>query len=320
MKIALLGSHPESVRQAPFMDQSHAEFAQGKVQRYPPAKHGDDVWDIWPCSPGAFGIAPRATRWFEVHRWEPGQLWFSPEYCQFLAEFNGPVYVGGEIPEIKNAVVYPLKRVEAEFSAFFLTSSLSLMAALAIMTIEDLRIARKALKASDPDTYIPARDRLLAMGMKQEQLDSEIPVEDSDDEIGWWGVDMSANEEYGRQKPGAWFFGLEILRRGITMQYPPESDLFCSEPVYGLSEWDPEYIKATARMRSFNERLQADQATHQQVMTNMAANTGARDNLNYHIKTNISPFRLPAGSRLTLQPGTGLGSGTCDKDRYPSYK
>jgi len=332
MKIALMGSHPESARLAPFMDQTHAAFQQGIVQDYPPSQFQGEKWDIWPCSPGAMGYAPRATRWFELHRWEPGQPWFSPQYVQFLCEFNGPVYVGGPIPEIKNAVLYPLRRVEAEFSSAFLTSSLSLMAALAILTIEDLRELRPFAKQDaeakgdggkvDPSDLfsLPAHMRLRDMGMDPKQIDEEMLVKDEDDEIGWWGVDMSANEEYSRQKPGAWFFGLEILRRGIAMRYPPESDLFCFEPPYGLCEWDPEYVKATCRMREFNQRIAADQQQHAQLTAQMAANAGAKDNLNYHIKTNMNPFRLPAGVKISIQPGTGLGAGQTDPDRYPSYK
>lgn len=330
MKIALMGSHPESARMAPFLDETAVEYTQGKVHRYPAPQHANARWDIWPCSPGAFGIVPRATRWFELHRWEPGQLWFSPEYVQFLCDFKGPVYVGGPIPEIQNAVIYPLRRVEAEFSAFFLTSSLSFMAALAILTIEDLRELRAAMRADqekvlhgDPDAVTgnehPASVRLRAMGMPTEQIAYEMGVDDSDDEVGWWGVDMSSTEEYSRQKPGAWFFGLEILRRGIAMQCPPESDLFCSEPPYGLCEWDPEYVKCLVRMRTINERMGSDQGQYQQLTQQIAANTGARDNLNYHIKTHISPFRMPTGV-LRIKPGTGLGMGNCDPERYPSYK
>jgi len=160
MRIALVGSAPSSIGLAPWQDESFTKFTQGKVHAYPASPHADERWEMWGCSPGAYGQSPRFTAWFEVHRWEPGKPWFSPEYCQFLREFRGPVYTGGEIPEIKNHVRYPLEEVETEFSSYFLTSSLSLMAALAILEIE------KARKSPGHD---PA-----------------------DDVIGFFGVDMSA--------------------------------------------------------------------------------------------------------------------------------
>ena len=144
MQIALMGSAPSSVRLAPFKDSKYAEYVQGRVEsvaRAYPTVPGD--FDIWGCSPGCWAVIPRATRWFEVHRWEPGQPWLSPEYCQFLRDFKGPVYTGGVIPEIPNHVVYPIDRMEEKFSSYFMTSSLALMLALAIDTIEEIREARK---------------------------------------------------------------------------------------------------------------------------------------------------------------------------------
>ena len=50
-KIALVGSAPSSIRLAPI---------------------NDPDWQIWGCSPGAYGVVgPRADVWFEMHRWEP---------------------------------------------------------------------------------------------------------------------------------------------------------------------------------------------------------------------------------------------------------
>lgn len=316
MKIAILGSHPASAGVAPFQDKTYDEFIGGKVLRYPRPRFMDEKWTIWGCSPGCFGIAQRADAWFEVHRWEPGQQWFSPEYVQFLQEFRGAVYTGGVIPEIDNHVVYPLTQVEAEFSSLFLTSSLSLMAALAILTLDHLR-ALRAVKREGGDIDASHHSHWL-QAMKVKLDPSEIDKADTDDEIGWFGVDMSANEEYSRQKPGAWFFGLEMLRRGIGMYYPPESDLFCPEPVYGISEWNADYIKQTTRMREFNAKLSADQNLLQQLTQQIAANAGAKDDLAYQIKTWMNHWRIPAGVTVRLAPGTGLGCGVNTVDGKPT--
>ena len=264
MKIALIGSAPSSVALGPYYDKSYAEFIQGKNQKYPPAPHIEEEWEIWGCSPGAFGVVKRATRWFEVHRWEPGAPWFSPEYCQFLREFNGPVYTGRPVPEIKNHVVYPVERVEDEFSSYFLTSSLSLMFAMAILEIEDKRKAN--------------------------------PDHDKDgDVIGMWGVDMAATEEYGYQRAGCQHFILEALNRGIGVYLPPESDLLRPMPVYGLCEWDHNYIKLTARARELNNRFQASNQQMAEMQAQARFLQGGIDDLNYMVNTWTSPYGLPAG-------------------------
>ena len=267
MKIALIGSAPSSVSLGPYYDKSYDAFVQGKKPKYPPAPHIEEEWEIWGCSPGAFGVVKRATRWFEVHRWEPGAPWFSPEYCQFLREFSGPVYTGQPIPEIKNHAVYPLDRVEEIFSPYFLTSSLALMMALAILEIEDLR---KANPDHDPEQ----------------------------DVIGFWGVDMAATEEYGYQRAGCQFFIVEALRRGIGVFVPPESDLLRPMPVYGLCEWDHNYIKMTARARELNHRLAQANQQMAEAQANMRFLQGGIDDLNYVVNTWTSPFGLQAGQVL----------------------
>lgn len=303
----MIGSAPSSVNLAPFKDASYDRYLGGKPPpQYPPSDFIDDTWQIWGCSPGAWAVVPRADRWFEVHRWEPGQTWFSPEYTGFLCQFRGPVYVGGDIPVIQNQTPYPIERVEAEFSAYFLHSSLSLMLALAILEIEETRVARRAIRAARHGAK-PGDPVIASMpaGASLEETDAN----DSDDTIGLWGVDMAATEEYGDQRAGCQFFILEALRRGITVYVPPESCLLRPKPVYGLSEWTHDYIKSTARMRELNQRKQTAQATLAEASNQLTFLNGATDNLNYFINTWTSPYGIPAGVRVRQDPGTGLGGG-----------
>ena len=110
-QLCLLGSAPSSLRLAPF---------------------ANEKWAMCGCSPGVYGVAPRAEAWVELHRYEPGQPWFSPEYCQFLHNFRGPVWVAEERPEIPNSVVLPLADLIVKYSPYFFTSSLAYMMAMAI--------------------------------------------------------------------------------------------------------------------------------------------------------------------------------------------
>lgn len=142
MKIALIGSAPSSVRLAPY---------------------GSKEWSIWGCSPGVYGVAPKTDMWFELHRWEPGQTWFSPEYVEFLKKYPGPVIMSDQVGEVENCTVLPVKELVDKYSPYFFTSSLSWMFAMAIDLIEeDWRI-------SDEKGEPRAKSA-----------------------IGLWGVDMSA--------------------------------------------------------------------------------------------------------------------------------
>jgi hypothetical protein len=67
-----------------------------------------------------------------MHLWEPGQPWFSPEYCAFVRDYPGTVYMSAPCPEVKNCTVYPIDEMEELFGPYFWTSSVAYMMALAI--------------------------------------------------------------------------------------------------------------------------------------------------------------------------------------------
>ena len=280
MRIALIGSAPASVHLAPYEDKSYYDFTQGKpIQTSLLPQFVNEEWEVWACSPGAAGCVRRCTRFFEVHRWEPGQSWFNANYREFLRLFRGPVYVGGPIPEtdIPAQVPYPIERIEETFSSYFLTSSIALMAALAILEIEDQR-------ASDPN-----HDR-------------------EDDVIGFWGIDMAAHEEYIEQRWGCQHFILEALRRGIGIYVPPESCLLRPRPIYGLSEWDHNYIKLTARAREINSNIQEASAEITKRTAQVQGLSGSLEDLNYMVNTWTSPYGLPVGQVVRMKQDDKLPS------------
>lgn len=291
MKVALIGSQPHSTTLAPHEDRKWQEFREGLPPGFPPTggpeRWVDDEWEIWACSPGAAASLRRCTRFFEVHRWEPGKPWFSPVYVEFLRNFRGPVYTGGPIPEIPNHQVYPLERVEEEFSSYFLTSSLALMCALAILEIEDDRKRRSN--------------------------------GDGDDVIGFWGVDMAAAEEYGYQRAGCQHFILEALRRGIGVYVPPESCLLRPMPVYGISEWGHAYIKLTQRAREFNGLIQDAVAEKAKLEAKIQALSGSLEDLNYMVSTWTSPYGLPPGTVIRFKETPKRETAGDGNPHYPAH-
>ena len=323
MKIAVLGSAGSSVGRAPFQNATYQEWAEGRIPSIQRAHdHIGGEFQIWGCSPGCWAVIPRATRWFEVHRWEVGVPWFSPQYVQFMRDFKGgPVYTGGAVPEIPNHVIYPIDRIEEKFSAYFLTSSLALMMALAIDEIEQIRQARRewkmerALLRDNPGLTAAAGIgyKPLPPCVPQDELDKP----DSDDVIGLWGVDMAAADEYAYQRPGCQFFVLEATRRGIGVYLPPESDLMRPMPVYGISEWDHNYIKLTSRAKELNARAAELQKQAAEANQNATGIQGEMHALNYFVSTWTNPYGMLPGMVIRQAEGTGLGGGITQFDGRP---
>jgi len=109
MKIVILGTAPASMNLAPF---------------------GGD-WEIWSCSPGTYGV-PKIDKFFELHRFEPGQEWFSEGYVQFLKDFKGEVIMSKAVKEIPNCKVLPYESLVKKYGPYFFTSSIAWMIAMAI--------------------------------------------------------------------------------------------------------------------------------------------------------------------------------------------
>lgn len=154
LKIALIGSAPASVRLAPYHDSS---------------------WQIWGCSPGVYGVAPRTDVWFELHRYEPGQPWFSPEYCQWLSNHVGPVYMAEQRPEIRNSITLPVEELTEKYSSYFFTSSLAWMMAMA-MEAGATKIGLWGVDMAATEEWGDQRSGLHYFGLKAEELGIEVGV------------------------------------------------------------------------------------------------------------------------------------------------
>lgn len=220
-KVALVGSAPSSVRLAPY---------------------ANPEWDIYGCSPGVYGVAPRVTEWFETHLWEPGQPWFSPEYVQWLKALPSrsvKLWVGGEIPDLAGSEVFPFDEILDEFDPhrWFCSSSLFWMMA-------------RAIKAGATT-------------------------------IGFWGVDMAAGEEYEMQRAGIHHLAYIAAARGIEVGTPPESDLLTPRFRYGADEWTHSFRKLRSRRVELEQRRAEAQALERQQHDTAIFLTGALDDSKY---------------------------------------
>ena len=80
-------------------------------------------------------------------------------------------------------------------------------------------------------------------------------TDDPEKRLGFWGVDCSATEEYGSQRPGAHFFFMKAREVGIDVVLPPESDLLMPPGLYGYVENDPWFRKTMTRRREYEHAL-----------------------------------------------------------------
>lgn len=245
MKIAIIGSAPSSIRLAPY---------------------GDPSWQIWGCSPGVYHQIPRCDAFFELHRWEPGVIgkpdtqkpWFSPEYIIWISQ-QRLVYVGDPdaAAALPNSRMLPWQDLVKKYGHYFFTSTIAWEMALAIEMILETR-QQHAAAGTFPDVG---------------------------DEIGLWGVDMSASEEYGYQRAGCQFFCMLAADKGIKITVPNESDLLMPPPLYGIFETNWRAIKLLARQRELNSRLSGAQSRQSQANHETIFLQGALDDVDYQLKT-----------------------------------
>jgi hypothetical protein len=238
MKIALIGSAPSSIRLAPY---------------------SDPEYQIWACSPGAYPIIPRCTKFFELHRPEFGVIgkpetqvpWFTPEYVAWMKMQPSVVMVETH-PDFPNSVRLPREYLQEVYGNYFFTSSLSWMLAMAI---EEIRESRKTRTE---------------------------PVEDA---IGLWGVDMSHTTEYSSQRAGCHYFVQLANQLDITIIVPPESDLLRPPLLYGVVEYDHHHIKNLTRLKEIEAGLAHAEAQLEHSKIQVAFFKGAIDDINYQINT-----------------------------------
>ncbi len=99
--------------------------------------------------------------------------------------------------------------------------------------------------------------------------------------IGLFGVDMSAGEEYGQQRPGCQYFIQLAMNAGIHLVVPFESDILEPPPPYGYRESSRMWWKMNTRYRELAGKRAALQARSAGDQQQIAILDGALSDVEY---------------------------------------
>lgn len=221
------------------------------------APYKDSTWAIWGCSPGAYGtvgaerIWQPGDAWWELHRWEP-QVPGKPGTGQ---SWFSPEYC--EMLTRYPGTVWMSDPIPPE-----------------IPNAKAFPIGPMMAKYG-PYFFTSSLAYMFAMALEDPEVE----------EIGMWGVDMSATEEYGYQRAGCQYFITLALQRGIRVNIPPESDILQPNFLYGLAENSPMVVKLTARRHELTQRKAAADQRMQHAQQESVFLSGALDDLDYMFKT-----------------------------------
>jgi hypothetical protein len=208
----------------------------------------DPSWTVWACSPGTYPIVEMegAAAFFELHRWEPPVIGRPDQQVPWFSPEYCAWLAKFKGPVYTTEVIPDIKN--------------------------STRLPREMLiEKYGPYFWSSSLAWMLALALEQPGIQ----------EIGLWGVDMSAVEEYRYQRPGCHHFLTIAMERGIKVTIPPESDLLQPMPLYGVDEWNPFAVKLLARQRELTARLQSAVQREAQAHEEAVFLRGAMDDLKY---------------------------------------
>jgi hypothetical protein len=116
-----------------------------------------------------------------------------------------------------------------------------------------------------------------------------LAIEQKPDEIGMWGIDMAAGDEYEYQRPGCHYFMGVASELGIKITVPVQSDILEVHPLYGYKEQWRHYWKIKARKEELAGRINALSKKCSQQEAERLQLEGAMQSLTYEQQTWLKP-------------------------------
>jgi hypothetical protein len=231
------------------------------------APFDDQSWFIAGCSPALYPQARRLDAWYELHRME--------EPVIGKAELQVPWFSPEYVQWLKQLPI-PIYMAEA-------TAAYPASRAYPI---------REMIAKWGPYIWTSSLAYMFVMALEDPEVE----------EIGMWGVDMAATEEYKTQRPALQFLVVEAMKRGIKITIPPESDLLQPCPLYGIDESTPMAIKQLARLKELSGRLGVAQQNAVNCQREIDFLRGAIDQVNYTIESWTSTALQDTAIKPTDRP------------------
>lgn len=211
------------------------------------APYNDPSWRIWSVSPGAYPHVKRCDVHFELHRWEPPDGYTGPK------PWFTPDYIDWmrKVPQVFMIEVVP----ELPNSIAYPKDAI--------------------LEQFGPYFHTSSVTWMVCLA-----------VAAGAKEIGLWGVDMAAQEEWVFQRTGLqcllWYVHKHY---GVKVTLPPESDLWAPPILYGFSDNNPHFIKLQKRRCELDDRATVAQQNFERIKTEMLYLQGAKADNDYHLNT-----------------------------------
>jgi hypothetical protein len=149
------------------------------------APFNEPAWEIWACSDGTVAI-PRCELRFELH---------SIEFMRTEPRYKNGSALDDYLEYIKSFPVYMQDR-HPDFP-------------------HSLKYPKdEMVRKHGPFFFTSSIAWMMALALERKP-----------DEIGLWGVDMNAADEYGHQRPGFHYFYEMATRAGVKVTLPPGNTL-----------------------------------------------------------------------------------------------
>jgi hypothetical protein len=139
-----------------------------------------------------------------------------------------------------------------------------------------------------------------------------LAIEERATEIGLWGIDMAAREEYVAQRHACQWWIEKAQSLGIKVTLPIESDLNKPFPLYGLCETDPMYVKLCVREKELVGRWHVAKENFQKAEKELAFLEGAVDDIAYMKTVWVSDRMMQKYDRPKLNRPPKTNTNLCD--------
>jgi hypothetical protein len=105
------------------------------------------------------------------------------------------------------------------------------------------------------------------------------------EELGLFGISMTASSEYAYQRPGCQYFLQICKERGILVHAPLESDILQPPPQYGFREYESFYRKMYSAKKHATERLNENLRQQHELVCGEQGLRGALSRIEYDMHT-----------------------------------